>query len=897
MEKSMSDYFGDENDYWSCQHHNSGTDYLKESNEFIYRKKLGTDAEHSALSRAFLDEAFSARCHQQYGHLLCKLKSVWFHTERAARLECLFCYDKFRKDALDIVAFFEEELKKCKDGNPTTFQIYQRSYLSTLISLMPTIIHLVLELLRSVHALWKDDTMVTLPEVLAEEIRKLKLQDTDLSEFKENDIAHWLQLIRERGYNLLGLCAAIEGPFCELLDSSSVSDAIIEDLGCMESRHVSKLIDLVIIPLMKYCPSKRLGEWILKLLPPLFIYCEDILCGAWFNLLNKGRAGYPYYFGYLRGSQRSAKKLEECLLLDLTRKVSKLLGVLASSKPIGALTCVDLQSVSTAKAASSRDSKCASSNSVIGYTLHNDCFGMLNMNLFGSWVDGEATRDAVPFCRALVQVAVATQNSKLRRFILHDMLPATIKRLCTDLPCAVQRTIKKLSCQLNSSKSQKASKDLWILCQEIYAVHIQNQDFTAENPGNVNRRGQFKDWLARQKKELFAKASYDIPVGFPSDLWNWEFEDEFQRYLPTYIDILYEVDAMDCPEYGCSRSSTLLEKLRPEFRLKHGINSFRDRHMWTINDMIKRKLPAEYSKRRSRQMDKWLCKLISSKPYFKHSDERQSAMTWLMEDSPLDANLSELDVQDAVDIFYNTILFYLEPQFHPLIREGQKDFLIKVAHQFVFAEETNSCKPLEPESRDFPGHLQPYASSYIHTMKLQSKDKSVLQFVEKNNVKSRFGNLDDKLIKLSLEDRAQIVDTIRQVDIYSENLKNITADDKLKVCLQNLVHELKEEGFFNVDNDSIDWEKTCFVSLIDEFKELVFKGHGCPRYVAIQGIMEYWIISQRSDINGQVAFEKVIEGVCHTWKKNIAELWMDTRYYEESCYDLLRNPLKKILPK
>jgi len=286
-------------------------------------------------------------------------------------------------------------------------------------------------------------------------------------------------------------------------------------------------------------------------------------------------------------------------------------------------------------------------------------------------------------------------------------------------------------------------------------------------------------------------------------------------------------------------------------------------------------------------------------------------------------------VEAAVDIFYDVILFYLEPLFHPLIREGRKKFLIKVAHQFIFAQETSCCKPLEPESPDFPGHLQPYASSYIYRMKskseyfkaqdqvrlhqmfdqylasgeldddvykfMLSQDKSVLEFDKKSIME--FINLEDKLIKLSFEDRAQIVNIQRQIDIFSENLKNITANEELKVCLRNLVHELKEEGFFDVDDDSIDWGKKCFVSLIDKFKDLIFKGHDCPRYLAIHGIMEYWIISQRSDITGQVAFEKVIEGVCKTWKKYIAELWMGTRYYKESYHDFLRNPLKKILPR
>jgi hypothetical protein len=79
------------------------------------------------------------------------------------------------------------------------------------------------------------------------------------------------------------------------------------------------------------------------------------------------------------------------------------------------------------------------------YILLNDCFKTLSMSLFGWWVDDEATINTVPFCNALVQVAVATNNEKLRRFVEDDMLPALIRRLCDSLPCTVQRTISMLS--------------------------------------------------------------------------------------------------------------------------------------------------------------------------------------------------------------------------------------------------------------------------------------------------------------------------------------------------------------------------------------------------------------------------------------------------------------------
>jgi hypothetical protein len=98
-----------------------------------------------------------------------------------------------------------------------------------------------------------------------------------------------------------------------------------------------------------------------------------------------------------------------------------------------------------------------------------------------------------------------------------------------------------------------------LMRQNLEANHL----YTAEDPDRENTGDRFKDWFSRQKQDLLVKASCPIPVDFPVDLWNWELEDEFQKYLPTYVDMSYEADAMDCPEYGYPCQSTLFEKLRP----------------------------------------------------------------------------------------------------------------------------------------------------------------------------------------------------------------------------------------------------------------------------------------------------------------------------------------------
>ncbi|KAL6593144.1 hypothetical protein ACP70R_049098 [Stipagrostis hirtigluma subsp. patula] len=711
-------------------------------------------------------------------------------------------------------------------------------------------------------------------------------------------------------YNFLGLCATIKGAFCELLNILSVNNAIMENLGSMEFRHVTKLIDLVIIPFVKHCPRELWEEWMLKLLLPLFSYCEDMLFYSWFSLLYSDRADVPYYFGFLCGSKETVRKMENYLLLDFTRKVSKLLGALASPELNDGISRVEDSAHGMISA--SHDLKFTSSSSVVGYILLNDCFKRLSMNLFGWWVDGEATVDAIPFCNAMVQVVVATNNEKLRRFVEYDMLPAVIRRLYDDLPCAVQRTIKKLSNQIDSSKSKMVSKDLLLLCQDIYKLCVQSQDLGGENQGNGSIAYQFEDWFAKQKEDLLVKASCAIPEDFPSKLWELGFEEEFQKYLAIYIDLLHEVDAMvDCLEYKSSDHATIFAKLSPVFRARHAINSCMDDHVLMISDALQRKKPAAYYENRSDQMVKWLCKLITSKPYIKVSDTWASAMNRLRENFDINLDHFELDVEDSVDIFFKSILIFWEPQFHPLIREGQQDILIKIAHQLVLAEDSKCYKPLDLDLQDFMYHLQPYARSYIYRKKKESgyftereqvklheefdkylasaildddiyrfsslQDDFTKKLADKHISKSQFAGLDQNLIKVSLEQRAQIMN--KQQDLTDS--------------LNKLMHELEVEGFFDVNNNSADWNKRSFLGLIGNFEKLVFRGHTFPRYLVIQGIMDYWEISHRSSITWEDSFKEVVEVVSHRWREGLEQLWMDTRCYEGLYYDLVRQPLKK----
>jgi exportin-5 len=57
----------------------------------------------------------------------------------------------------------------------------------------------------------------------------------------------------------------------------------------MEFWHLSRLIDLIIVPFVKHCPLKLREEWMVKFFVPLLNYCEDMLGYSWLNLLYNGQ--------------------------------------------------------------------------------------------------------------------------------------------------------------------------------------------------------------------------------------------------------------------------------------------------------------------------------------------------------------------------------------------------------------------------------------------------------------------------------------------------------------------------------------------------------------------------------------------------------------------------------
>ncbi|EEC68252.1 hypothetical protein OsI_36272 [Oryza sativa Indica Group] len=291
-----------------------------------------------------------------------------------------------------------------------------------------------------------------------------------------------------------------------------------------------------------------------------------------------------------------------------------------------------------------------------GYLLLNDCLGRLRMSLFGYLVDGEAATKAIPFCRALIHLAGAANDDKLRDLV----------------------------------KEQKEIEDA---------------------------ADSFTCWLVKQKEDLHAKACSAPPKEFFGQTqleWNWELEDEFRRYLPVYFDTMQEVDAMvDCLEVDFFDLEVLYKNLRPEFRSKYAIDSSKHPHLRIMSNMRERKYYSMISAKHHKQICEILGELITLKPYIKGSDHYYEIVERIGEKIEIPSRIFDRDdAKKSIRVLLQ-ILHFWEPQFHPLIREGHKDFLLDIARRLAKAKATEYSEPLIPQMEDFLPHLQPYAFAFI----------------------------------------------------------------------------------------------------------------------------------------------------------------------------------------
>ncbi|KAG2598421.1 hypothetical protein PVAP13_5KG357628, partial [Panicum virgatum] len=363
------------------------------------------------------------------------------------RLTCLFSDSLFLRMVYYTIRSCELKLEwstmeGCTASNPSELNI---------VTLLPLILPLLLELLQCIHGLWYPP----IADSLSEELKRAKHPDTSFPLACGNELCiNIMEGSEENGTRYL-LQEVLESGFSELLNGFPVSVALSKYLRSLEFRHLRKLIELTIIPLVENCPQKFWKEWVDNLLRTLLRHSEKILHYAWSCILYHECNGAAYYFGELSGSDEKIKTAEMGILLEFTREFSGLLEVLALTEQNRALPQEDV----------THDRDSMPSTSLFRYLVSNDCFESLRMSLFGYFVDDAATIKAVQFCCALIHLAVGSNDGKLRIFILDNLLPCLIQSLDNHLPCAIQ----SLKYELNSGASDNAGRALVVLCQELYS--------------------------------------------------------------------------------------------------------------------------------------------------------------------------------------------------------------------------------------------------------------------------------------------------------------------------------------------------------------------------------------------------------------------------------------------
>ncbi|KAL6615319.1 hypothetical protein ACP70R_037589 [Stipagrostis hirtigluma subsp. patula] len=454
--------------------------------------------EHNHLCEAFLVMASSAGVQQQQEVLAWLLEphnKMWTQMEwqtaflsDPSGLTNMFADSQFMWSIYHTVTFFEKTLKEewnqkaYSNSTGTNYNI--SSWLSASNVFTSTMDSATsLKLLRCIHALRaepfaqsqtgeikaaKSITVAEQASLLGETGKLAKSQVAPADglldaqregESKENNIRNWLRGVRDSGYNVLGLAATLGEPLFRCIEGSSVTLALMENVQVMEFRHLRQLIHLVIIPLVKYCPADLWQVWLVSLLQPLFVHCQQALHYSWSNLLHEGRAKVPDSIGNLSGSELKVEVMEEKLLRDLTREVCSVLWVLASPGLNSGLPSLEQLGPSNRMDSSFRDLESLASSSLTGFLMLHIGTALpalrISVEVF-SWTDSEAVTKVISFCGALIHLAVATNQAELRQFVAKDLFSSIIQGL---------------SVESNSIMSA----ELVGLCREIY-VYLSDRD-------------------------------------------------------------------------------------------------------------------------------------------------------------------------------------------------------------------------------------------------------------------------------------------------------------------------------------------------------------------------------------------------------------------------------------
>ncbi|KAF3651221.1 Protein HASTY 1 [Capsicum annuum] len=447
--------------------------------------------EHNLLGEAFLIMASAAGVQQQLevlAWLLEPLSKQWTHLHwQDAYLSdptglIRLCADPpFMWSIFHSVTFFEKALKRSglRKGNISVQTIPASDNLHPMASHVSWMLPPLLKLLRAIHSLWSPSVSQALPgEIKAAmamsdveraslfgggnvKLPKGTLSFTDGSPFdreaytepNEADIRNWLKGIRDSGYNVLGLSATIGDSLFKCLDSESVTLALMENIQHMEFRHLRLLLHLVLIPLIKNCPSSMWEAWLEKLLHPLLAHSQKALSYSWSSLLQEGRAKVPDLHGIVDGTDLKVEVMEEKLLRDLTRETCSILSVFASPMLNTGLPSLEPSGhVSRVDESSLKDLAAFATSSMVGFVLMHQSIALpaLQISLEAlRWTDGEAVTKVSSFCGAVILLAISTTNMELRDFVCKDLFPTTIEALALESNAFI-------------------SADLVALCREIF---------------------------------------------------------------------------------------------------------------------------------------------------------------------------------------------------------------------------------------------------------------------------------------------------------------------------------------------------------------------------------------------------------------------------------------------
>ncbi|KAJ3702056.1 hypothetical protein LUZ61_005761 [Rhynchospora tenuis] len=449
--------------------------------------------EHNLLCEAFLVTASSAGLPQQQevlAWLLEPLSKMWTPLEwQNAYLSDQFglvrlCSDsQFMWSIYHTVTFFEKALKRSGTRKPASAGVPK--------SMHPVSPHLswmlppLLRLIRAIHALWSEPVAQNLnaemkaaksmssveQASLLGETHKINAgrsqvgsSDGDMhseGDSREHNIRNWLKGTRDSGYNVIGLSATIGEPFYRSIEVSSLVVALMENIQSMEFRHMRQLIHLVLVPVVKNCPVDLWEVCIVNLLQPLFLHCHQALGFSWTGLLQEGRAKVPDNLGNLTGLELKVEVMEEKLLRDLTREVCSVLSAIASPGLNTGLPSLEQLGTNRGDQSALRNLESFSSTSLVGYLLlhKTQVIPVLRIMIeVLNWTDADAVTRGVPFCRALVLLSIATNDTELRQFVTKDLFSAIIQGLAFESNAFI-------------------SAELLGLCREIY-VYLLDSDPT-----------------------------------------------------------------------------------------------------------------------------------------------------------------------------------------------------------------------------------------------------------------------------------------------------------------------------------------------------------------------------------------------------------------------------------